>query len=88
MLCHGSLEEDGAFLAFLLQAPIILIEDHVISIGKSFGLRDSLFWRLVGFAWTILAIGVSLDSWIDSQLRHGMWVQAREPDWFGIGPRI
>jgi hypothetical protein len=88
MLIHRSWEDDGAMVAFLLQATIILVEDHVIDFGKRLGIKGSPFWRLVGFVWTILALGISLEAWVGSQVRQGIWVQARERDLFAIGPKI
>jgi hypothetical protein len=87
MLCHASLNEDGAFKSFLLQAVVIFFEDHVIALGKRWGLRDSVFWRGVGLCWTVLAIGWSMEGWTGKLLRHGLWVHDREPDFFGIGPK-
>jgi hypothetical protein len=88
MLCHRSLEDDKAIKVFLLQAVIIMVEDYVIDFGKRLGLRDSLFWRLAGLTWTVMALSISLESWFDSQLHHGMWVHVREQDFFGVGPKI
>ena len=88
MLCHRSLEDNQAIKVFLLQAVFIMFEDYAIDFGKRVGLKDSFFWRLVGLVWTIFALGVSLDSWLDSQLYHGMWVHPREYDFFGVGPKI
>jgi hypothetical protein len=36
----------------------------------------------------VLAVGVSMESWTDLLLEHGLWVHDREVDWFGIGPKI
>jgi hypothetical protein len=88
MLVHRSMEDDNAMRVFLLQGVIIMVEDYVIDFGKRLGLKDSLFWRLVGAVWTVLAIGISLESWIGTQTGHGMWVHPREQDWFGVGPDI
>jgi hypothetical protein len=88
MLYHGSFNDDRAMRVFVAQAVIIFIEDHMIAFGKRMGFRDSAFWRLVGLAWTVLAVGVSMESWTDLLLEHGLWVHDREVDWFGIGPKI
>ncbi|KAJ4340592.1 hypothetical protein N0V95_007467, partial [Ascochyta clinopodiicola] len=88
MLYHGSFEDDGAMKVFLGQAVIIFFEDHLIAFGKRLGFKDSLFWRLVGFVWTILAVGASMESWTGSLLNYGLWVHERELDWFGIGPKV
>lgn len=87
MLCHGSLNDDAAIQVFVAQAAIIFVEDHLIDIGKRVGLRDSLFWRLVGLIWTVVAVGVSTERWTGSLLEHGILMHDREPDWFGIGPK-
>jgi Membrane bound O-acyl transferase family len=88
MLYHGSFEDGGAMKAFLGQAIIIFVEDHLVEFGKKIGFRDSLFWRLVGFAWTVLAVGASMEGWTGSLLEHGLWVHEREMDLFGIGPKV
>jgi hypothetical protein len=87
MLIHRSLEDDGAFAVFIGQAVIIMIEDHIIGLGKRLGFKDSVFWRLVGFVWTVLAIGASTEKWTSNVVGHGMWVHDRKPDYFGIGPK-
>ena len=87
MLCHACLEDDGASKSFLLQAVLIFLEDHIIALGKSFGLKDSAFWRVVGLCWTVLALGWSMQGWTGKTLRHGLWVHEREVDIFGIGPK-
>lgn len=87
MLCHASLEDDSATKAFICQALLIFVEDHVVELGKRCGFRDSFFWRSVGFAWTVLAIGASLQSWTGKSLSHGLWVHDREKDFFGLGPK-
>ncbi|KAH6618760.1 membrane bound O-acyl transferase family-domain-containing protein [Boeremia exigua] len=87
MLCHASLNDDQAFEVFLFQAIIIFVEDHLIEFGKKCGFRDGMFWRLVGFGWTVLAIGASFERWTGQILGHGIWVHDREVDLFGIGPK-
>ena len=87
MLCHASLEDDHATEVFMYQALLIFMEDHVIALGKRVGLRNSIGWRVVGFAWTVLAIGTSLQSWTSKSLDHGLWVHDREVDLFGLGPK-
>lgn len=87
MLIHRSLEDDGAFAVFIGQAVIIMIEDHIIGLGKRLGFKDSVFWRLLGFVWTVLAIGASTEKWTSKVVGHGMWVHDRKPDYFGIGPK-
>lgn len=87
MLTHASLDDDLAMKAFLSQAVIIFAEDHLIEVGKRCGLKDSIFWRVVGFVWTVFAIGSSLEMWTGKNLGHGLWVHDREVDIFGIGPK-
>lgn len=86
MLVHRSFEDDAAFVTFLSQAVIIMIEDHLIDIGKSLGFKDSAVWRTVGFIWTMFAIGATMEKWSVSVIGHGMWIHQRERDFFGIGP--
>ncbi|KAF9698500.1 hypothetical protein EKO04_003829 [Ascochyta lentis] len=88
MLYHNSYEDDGAMKAFLAQAVIIFVEDHLVVFGKRAGLKDSAFWRLVGCVWTLLAIGASMEGWTGRLLKYGLWVHEREVDWFGIGPKL
>ena len=88
MLVHRSFEDDAAFRFFLGQAVVIMVEDHVVNFGKSCGLKDSLVWRLIGCVWTIFAIGAGCEQWSGRVIGHGMWIHDREPDWFGIGPKI
>jgi hypothetical protein len=86
MFAHRSFNDDAAFKFFLGQAPIILIEDHIIDFGKSLGLQDSVFSRLVGFVWTVFALGAMSQMWTAPVVDHGMWVHDRGIDIFGIGP--
>jgi hypothetical protein len=88
MLIHRSLQDDAAFAFFMGQAVIIMIEDHIIDFGKSLGLKDTLFWRLVGLAWVFVVMGATLQSWSDRLIDCGMWIHRRQPDWFGLGPVI
>jgi hypothetical protein len=87
MLCHASRQDDDAMRVFMYQAVLIFVEDHAIELGKKCGLRDSRFWRVVGFVWTMLAIGTSLQGWTSKSLGHGLWVHDREKDFFGLGPQ-
>lgn len=87
MLIHRSFEDDGALSCFIGQAVIIMVEDHVIEIGKRVGFKDSRFWRLVGFFWTIFAMGASCQSWTTQVIQRGMWVHTKIPDFLGLGPK-
>lgn len=86
MFIHRSFEDDAALTCFLGQAVIIMIEDHVIELGKSLGLKDSTFWRCVGFCWTIFALGASTQIWTCAVVDRGLWIHDRGRDFFGIGP--
>ncbi|KAL5118952.1 hypothetical protein ACEQ8H_003081 [Pleosporales sp. CAS-2024a] len=88
MIVNRSYNGDGAFACFLAQATIIMIEDHVIEFAKSLGLKDSTFWRLFGFVWTIVAIGLSTQYWTSQFVDHGLWIHDGAHDFFGIGPHI
>jgi hypothetical protein len=88
MLVSRSFDDDGAVKCFLGQATIIMLEDHVIDFGKSLGFRDSGLWRVVGFAWTVLAIGWGVQPWVSKNIANGVWVHDREYDFLGIGPGI
>ncbi|KAI8934919.1 hypothetical protein NX059_008588 [Plenodomus lindquistii] len=87
MLTLGSFHDDAAMVVYILQAVIIMVEDHVIDFGKRMGLRDSLFWCVVGFIWTVFILGVSLEPWVGALLENGIWINSREMDWFGLGPQ-
>lgn len=88
MLVHRSLEDDGAWANFLGQALIIMIEDHVIDLGKSLGLRPSIFWKLLGFVWTVFILGATMQVYVGNVIAHGTWVHNRAQDWFSIGPKV
>jgi hypothetical protein len=88
MLVQRSFEDDGAFVCYVGQAVIIFLEDHIIDVGKKLGFKDSAAWRLVGFAWTIFAIGASLQAWTSNTVAHGVWIHDRARDVFGIGPKV
>jgi len=88
MLVNCEFDDDGALWCFLLQAAIIMVEDHVIDLGKAMGFKDGLFWRVVGFVWMVGALGWSLEPWVGRNIARGVWVQNRELDLFGIGPVV
>lgn len=88
MLVHRSFEDDAAMSFFLGQVLIIMVEDHVIDLGKSLGLRKSMFWRILGHVWVFLVMGTSLQKWQGSVIDRGLWIHHRENDFLGIGPRI
>jgi hypothetical protein len=88
MMIHRSFDDDGAFAGFLGQAAIIMVEDHVIDFGKRMGCRDSSLWRIVGFIWTVFAVGAGNQLWTSKLISSGMWVHDRELDLLGIGPKV
>ncbi|KAF2844842.1 hypothetical protein T440DRAFT_502861 [Plenodomus tracheiphilus IPT5] len=88
MLTHGSFNDDASFVCFMLQAVIIIVEDHVIHFGKRLGLKDSWFWRLLGFVWTVSVLGATMEKWVGLVIEHGMWISPRQMDWFKIGPQV
>jgi len=79
---------DGSVAFFMGQAAIIMLEDHVVDLGKKLGLRDSMQWRCVGLVWTVFAVGASFQRWSSTSVGHGMWIHDRRSDWFGIGPSV
>jgi hypothetical protein len=88
MLVSRSFNDDSALRCFLGQAAMIMVEDHVIDFGKSLGFKDSVFWRTVGFLWTVFAIGWGVEPWVRGCVANGVWVHDREYDFFGIGPGV
>lgn len=87
-LMDGSLDDDvGSMRFFLGQAVVILVEDHVIALGKRMGFRDAVGWRLLGFVWTLLAVGWGTEGFLNRLLARGLWTHDRTPDWFGVGPK-
>lgn len=88
MISHASFDDDGAFAVFIAQAIAIMVEDHVIDFGRYIGLRDSGFWRLVGFSWTVLWLGLSCGTLTAAGVRNGMWIHKYLGNLLGIGPPI
>lgn len=88
MLAHKSFDDDAAVLCFLLQATGIMVEDHVIDLGKYMGLRDSMAWRMVGYVWTISWFGLSTIMYTSRIVEAGIWIHAKQVDLFGVGPRV
>jgi hypothetical protein len=86
MLVNAALEDDGAMRAFLLQAGVIMVEDHAVMLGKRWGCRDCTGWRVVGFLWTGVVLGVTCEGWVGGMIGRGTWVHDRQRDWFGVGP--
>jgi hypothetical protein len=88
MFVHRSFEDDAAFVCFVGQAVVILVEDHAIDLGKRLGFKDSDFWRVVGCAWTVFVIGASMQTWTSSTVGRGIWIHDRTRDVFRIGPEV
>jgi hypothetical protein len=88
MLVNREFDDDGALKCFLLQAAIIMVEDHVVGLAKAMGFRDGVFWRLGGLLWMVGALGWSLEEWTGRNIARGVWVHNRELDLFGIGPKV
>ncbi|EMD64284.1 hypothetical protein COCSADRAFT_89894 [Bipolaris sorokiniana ND90Pr] len=87
MLVNQAWSDDGGSVFFMSQAVIILVEDHLIALGKKMGFRDNLMWRMVGLVWTVIMIGWPAEYWIRRQISYGIWVHERSPDLLGIGPK-
>jgi hypothetical protein len=88
MLVHKSLDDDAAVLCFFFQATGIMVEDHVIGMGKYMGLKDSTTWRMVGYVWTISWFGLSTIMYTSRIVENGIWIHAKQVDLFGVGPRL
>ncbi|EJU05269.1 hypothetical protein DACRYDRAFT_61705 [Dacryopinax primogenitus] len=72
----------GAFdsiLFFTLQAVCIACEDHVIIIGKRLGLKDTMWTRLIGYAWVVTWITLSNPIRAESLVHGGLWDQSDQP---------
>jgi len=57
----------GAISYFMLHACAITLEDMVIVLGKRMGLKESLGWRLVGYAWVAFIFTMLLPEWSDAR---------------------
>ncbi|KAF2740966.1 hypothetical protein EJ04DRAFT_111521 [Polyplosphaeria fusca] len=86
MLATRSMQDDQAFAAFMAQAIAILLEDHVIELGRHLGFRDSPMWRLIGYVWTIVWIGTSMVPYTGSMIDREIWIHdgIMYPDLFGM----
>jgi hypothetical protein len=85
MLCERSFQDDGGWYgALMTQAIAIMVEDHVIKLGRYLGLRPSIFWKLVGCVWVILWLGWSMRGQLDVALDRGMWIHHRIGDFLGL----
>lgn len=88
MLTHGSFNDDASFAFFMAQAAFIMVEDYIIEFGKKLGLKNSQFWRSVGFLCTVLILGATSEKWVGLLIENGMWIHDREMDWFKLGPQM
>ncbi|KAF2787150.1 hypothetical protein K505DRAFT_329868 [Melanomma pulvis-pyrius CBS 109.77] len=88
MLVYKSWTKDNAAMAcFLAQAAAIMFEDHVIDFGRYIGLRDSPVWRTMGYVWVLVWFGLSTIGYTSAILDSGLWIHAKQFDFFGIGPQ-
>ncbi|EUC28107.1 hypothetical protein COCCADRAFT_110011 [Bipolaris zeicola 26-R-13] len=87
MLVNQAWTDDGGFVFFMSQAVIILVEDHLIALGKKMGFRDNWMWRVVGLVWTVIMVGWPAEYWVSRHISYGIWVHQRSPDLLGIGPK-
>lgn len=76
--------ENGEMAFFLGQASAIMVEDHVIELGKALGFKESRFWKVVGFVWVVLWFSVSLQWWVGLSIEKGALVLNRPWDPFGL----
>ncbi|KAH7556534.1 hypothetical protein J3E72DRAFT_383847 [Bipolaris maydis] len=87
MLVNKAWSDDGGFVFFISQAVIILVEDHLITLGKKMGFRDNWMWRMVGLVWVVIMVGWTAEYWVRRHISYGIWVHERSPDLLGIGPK-
>jgi hypothetical protein len=87
MAYHGELRTCGEFSFFMAQALAIMVEDHVIALGHSLGLRNHPVWRLLGFMWVVVWFG-SNTAWFSNLLAEGIWNHQRGLDVFKLGPPL
>ncbi|KAF2116638.1 membrane bound O-acyl transferase family-domain-containing protein [Lophiotrema nucula] len=91
MLTHRSIAKGKYDVAYFMAQPVaILIEDHVIDLGRHLGLRDSPAWRMVGYIWTVAWFGLSTIRYADSMVSSGMWIHDKNMyrNVLGIGPEF
>ncbi|KAF2810461.1 uncharacterized protein BDZ99DRAFT_312505 [Mytilinidion resinicola] len=83
--CYGALQTNGEFTFFMAQALAIMIEDHVVALGRKLGARDRLAWRVLGYVWVTLWFGLN-SAWFSAAIVNGIWNHQRGADVFGLGP--
>ncbi|TLD18352.1 membrane bound O-acyl transferase family-domain-containing protein [Venturia nashicola] len=78
----------GDMRFFLLQAIVIMIEDHAIAFGRDvLGIKANRVWKVVGFCWFIIWTSWSRGNWYGPQVENGFWVNRPGTDWLGVGTR-
>jgi len=82
---YGELRTNGEFSYFLGQGLAIMIEDHVIALGRKLGFRDHSAWKVVGYVWVFLWFGLN-SIWIANMSAAGIWNHQRGADMFSLGP--
>lgn len=88
MLSHRSLDDDNSFAVFMAQAIAILVEDHVIDLGRYLGFHETWIWKDVGYIWTVLWIGLSFAPYTSAMLGHGIWIHRDTGNFFSLGPMV
>lgn len=88
MLCNRTFFDDWAFATFMAQPVALSMEYHVINFAKFCGLRQSPFWRLVGYLWVLGWIGFSFRFYMSALIVRGMWLHQPMGNLLGFGPDI
>ena len=57
---------------FLLQAVAITLEDAVIALGSRLGHKESIAFKLIGFAWVFAWFAFSMPIWLDPEVHAGL----------------
>jgi hypothetical protein len=57
---------------FLYQAVAITLEDAIITLAKRAGLKNSIFYKVLGYAWVYCCLFMTLAPWLDSLNAIGM----------------
>jgi hypothetical protein len=66
--------EGSEYFFFVSQAVVILVEDHILSLGRKIGLEFNLFWRLVGYLWVFCWFTYSFRPYAECAIALGAWV--------------
>ncbi len=70
---------------FWSQAMIIMLEDHIIQLGRALYFKESGFWRFIGFLYTITWFSYSMRGWYGVQTEQGLWLNPEPTDWLQLG---